>query len=97
MKRRYYQSVRACDNSDDEWIVYEGYSRYSALLRTKTENRNSRDKHFTTETRAYDLPDDRDFEKLSEEEQNAVLCSYDIIDDEIIAPEDVYEEDEGWF
>lgn len=79
--KKYYQSVTTCSRSDDEWLNYEGYNKAQAIAVTK-HHKFYNDAYHTTDTREFILPDDRDFEELSEDEQIAVLCcGYTVVDD----------------
>lgn len=77
----YYQTVTTCDDSrvNDEWIVYEGYDLKEATAKREHENEYC-GADYTTEVRAYRLPDERDFEELDDDEQCAVLSCYDVIE-----------------
>ena len=76
--RKYYESVRVDNKDADEWTLWEGYDREEALRQSEYHRKYDYMSH--TETREYTLPDDRDFEQLSDKEQCVVRCSYNIVD-----------------
>lgn len=77
---KYYQTVTTAPTiTNDEWIYYSGYDIDAAKAKRDDEKAHNDKKH-TTEVREYELPDDRKFEELTEDEQSAVLSCYNIID-----------------
>ena len=76
---KYYQTVTtATAITCDEWIDYKGYDKEAALKQCDYE-KSYNDKNHSTEVREYDLPDDRKFENLDDDEQCAVLSCYNIL------------------
>lgn len=83
--KKYYQSVTYSRDPRiaDEWINYAGDDKATALNATRDEREKltrSKNSKYWTETREYDLIDDREFESLSGEDESAVLSSCNIID-----------------
>lgn len=76
--RKFYESVRVDNKGTDEWTLWEGYDREEALRQSEYHRRYDHCSH--TETHEYTLPDERDFDELSDYEQCEVLSSYNIID-----------------
>ena len=76
--KEYYQSVRVSNDGTNEHVLYSGHNRLMALMQTTYHSGYDYMSH--TETREYTLPDERDFEELSDQEQCNVLSCYNVID-----------------
>lgn len=77
---KYYQTVTTAPTiTCDEWINYSGYD-IDAAKAIRDDVKAHNDKNHTTEVREYELPDNRKFEELDDDEQCAVLSCYNIID-----------------
>ena len=57
---------------DDEFINYETSDLSEAKAALELEQRSNLDEKYTVEGRAYKLPDEREMDELSEEEQQSV-------------------------
>lgn len=75
---KYYQTVTTATTTCDEWIYYEGYDKEEAFKQCAHEKSHN-DKNHSTEVREYELPDDRKFEDLDDDEQCAVLSCYNVL------------------
>lgn len=76
---KFYQTVTTAPTiTCDEWIYYGGYD-IDAAKAIRDDMKAHNDKNHTTEVREYELPDDRKFEELDDDEQCAVLSCYNVL------------------
>lgn len=88
-----YYEVKIVDIDGDEWTLYGGYRKEEACRICHENNNACRDEGSHSEVHVFEI--DKPFEALNDDEQSAMYCCYDIIENTFVGMQ--IPDHDGWW